>query len=58
MRFKRLEIFFELLQYITSRGVLIYDFRMLTAELAPFHHCLILSGLWLYKRLLVPVGIV
>ena len=55
---KRLEIFFELLQYIASGGVAIYDFRMLMAELAPFHHCLILSGLWLEKLLLVPVCIV
>lgn len=47
MRFKRLEILFELLQDITSGGVAIHDFRMLTAELAPFHHRLILSGLWL-----------
>lgn len=44
---KRLEIFFELFQYIASGGVLIHDFRMLMAELAPFHHRLILSGLWL-----------
>ena len=58
MRFKRLEIFFELLQYIASGGVLIHNFRMLMTELAPFHHRLILSGLWLEKLLLVPVGIV
>ena len=44
---KRLEIFFELFQHIASGGVLIHNFRMLMAELAPFHHSLILSGLWL-----------
>ncbi len=44
---KRLEIFFELFQYIASGGVLIHNFRMLMTELAPFHHSLILSGLWL-----------
>lgn len=42
-----LEILFELFQYIASGGVAIYDFRMLMAELAPFHHRLILIGLWL-----------
>ena len=44
---KKLEIFFELFQYIASGGVLIHNFRMLMTELAPFHHSLILSGLWL-----------
>lgn len=53
-----LEILFELFQHITSGGVLIHDFRMLMTELAPFHHSLILSGLWLEKLLLVPVGII